>query len=139
MLHIGYACLISGLFWAIPGYVSAILTSCWAILVCFVVCLGLCWACCCDHIGIILDHIGLWSACKLNPSFDNVRAIFCRIGLQCLQNMQVQFASVGVVLAHVGRFWATSQNVWLYVGLCRPMSALSWPMLGRCWADVGTC
>ena len=36
-------------------------------------------------------------------------------------------------MAHVGRFWATSHNVWLYVGLCRPMSALSWPMLGRCW------
>ena len=82
-------------------------------------------------VALLLCGGRAWSTCKLNPSFNNVRAICCRTGLQCVQNMQVQFASVGIVLAHVGRFWATSQNVWLYVGLCRPMSALSWPMLGR--------
>ena len=44
MLHLGYACLISGLCWAIGGYVGTILGSCWAMLVYFVVCVGLCWA-----------------------------------------------------------------------------------------------
>ena len=46
----GYACLISGLSWAIVGYVGTILGSCWAILMDFVVCVGLCWA----RVGTIL-------------------------------------------------------------------------------------
>ena len=53
----------------------------------------------------------------------NIGNIFCRTGLQ---NMLARFASVGLVLAHVVRFWATLQNVWL----CRPH-------LGPCWAKLG--
>ena len=54
------------------------------------------------------------------------RMIFCRTGLQI---MWAQFASVGLVLAHVGRFWASLQNVRLHVGLCRLH-------LGPCWDHI---
>ena len=40
MLHLVYACLISGLCWTILGYVSAMLGSCWTISVYFVVLLA---------------------------------------------------------------------------------------------------
>ena len=63
MLHLGYACLISGLCWAIVGYVSIMLGHfgvfcrlCWPLL-------GKSWD---DHIGLILGHV--W-ACAWNVVF----------------------------------------------------------------------
>ena len=44
MLHLGHACLISGLCWTILGYVSAMLGSCLTISVYFVVVLASVWA-----------------------------------------------------------------------------------------------
>jgi len=70
MLHLGYACLISGLCWAIVGYVSIILGSCWAILVYFVVCVGLCWA----RVGTTI--LGLsWA------TFGHARGMLCLPGI----------------------------------------------------------
>ena len=65
MLHLGYACLISGLCLAIVGYVGTILGSCWAILVYVVVCVGFCWARVGTILGLswaILGYVGTFLA-----------------------------------------------------------------------------
>ena len=63
-----------------------------------------------------------------NPIFDNIRTIFCRIGLQ---SMWHSFASVGLVLA---RCWALLGHIAECTAPRWVVSAPSSPMLGRCWS-----
>ena len=78
MLHLVCACLTSGLCWAILGYVSAMLGSCWTISV---------------YLGPSWDHIGFLSWATLGHAGTILGSCWAILGY------------IGLMLSHFGLFW----------------------------------
>ena len=113
MLQLGYVCLISGLCWAMVGYVGTILGSFWAICLPL---LGKSW----DHIGLILHHFGLcWAI---------VGYVGTILG-SCWAILVYSVVCICLCWARVGTTLDLSCTILGYVG---PL----WAMSAPCWAHV---
>ena len=149
MLHLAYACLISGLCWTILGYVSAMLGSCWTISVYFLVLLLSAFV---GHeFGPHWPYPGpLWA--MVAPYWGHVEPFWAILGAvlsmqgvckkHCKYQQQIQFlvSSLMVFAPFFGLclflfFWGMLHLVYacLISGLCWTILGYVSAMLGSCW------